>query len=168
MNKTSEHSTKLSSEGLTTGQDLKLLLSKCKKCFDAVANGQNIISFDKLHSINISELKNNQTALIINSAPEIPSESPKHQKIPQIGHWFNLFIKKNKKAIYMIDGLDYIRTQTKIMNRLKQFCDSNGFSFINLKIRTQKKNSSFCGYFKLILYFPVSFINSEYIQNFTV
>ena len=120
---------------VTSKDDLLRILSKCSKCHHSIQNGELIISYDQLESINLTDFKNKKIInIIINSS----------KNNTEIGHWANLVIF-NKKVLFFLDGLNQIKTNDDIMNSIHDFATNNKLQLHHFNVRYQVKSSKKCG-----------------------
>ena len=121
---------------VTTKEDLTSILSKCPKCFDSTIDGKFIMSYKDLPNIFLNTLNKKPVYnLIINY---MATEG-------NLGHWCNLIVFNNK-SLFLLDGLNQIKSQTEVMSNVKTFAKNNNLTIHNFNIRYQNQSSKKCGF----------------------
>ena len=137
---------------LTTGEDIRRLLSRCKTCFSITNNGNYVIFHTKLSELIIP--KRNKISLIINSE--------ENENI--VGHWFSLIIYNNKR-IFLCDGLDQVRKEPHVLKNIKLFCTNNNLILSSFSVRLQLKSSKKCGFLSLFWTYKLSILSLKAFIN---
>ena len=127
---------------LTSNADLLFYLKQHHYLYKLIENGKNIINYDQLDTIPQSFSKSGKYAFIINT---LHSTSPPET----IGHWIVLLfeISKNNRNCMLVDSLaNSFKQNNPLSLKVAQFCNVHKFNLHLWKARTQKKNSSNCGF----------------------
>lgn len=132
---------------LTTADDLKKIISSCKRCSLATRNGNNIISNKELAHLKITKKYSSPIIFICNTADDFDT----------IGHWFTIVINTRNKLAYLCDGLNYVQTRKDVLKNIHQFCKINKLNFINLKTKCQQNRSNICGY--ISVFFTAKYVH---------
>ena len=135
---------------LTTGEDIKDLLTRCKKCHSITDGGKNIVFHTELSNLNIA--MKNKVAVIVNTTNG-----------EQVGHWFLLACFRNLKTTnakcFLVDTLGQVKKEPNIMKNVELFCRNNHFTFLNYNLKIQKSDSLACGYLVLFFLFKFSILS---------
>ena len=135
---------------LTTGEDIKNLLARCKKCNSITDGGKNIVFHAELPNLNIA--MKNKVAVIVNTADG-----------EQVGHWFLLTCFRNLKTAnakcFIVDTLGQVKKEPNIMKNVKLFCRNNHFTLLNYNLKIQRSDSLACGYLVLFFLFKFSIMS---------
>ena len=121
---------------VTTKDDIISSLSKYPKCLDSTIDGKLIISYEELPNILLNTFNKKAVYnLIINS------------KIKQgkIGHWTSLIVF-NSKILFLLDGLNEIKSQIQVITNIKTFAKNNNLKIYDFNVRYQKPSSKKCGF----------------------
>ena len=132
---------------LTSDSDLLFYLEKHPSLYKLIGNGDHIVSYDKLEMIQTNFLNTGKYAVIINtlhsaSAPEIT------------GHWTVLLLEvtpQNRNCMYIDSLVNNYKNNTHLVNVINQFCVKYKLKLHLWNMRTQRKNTSNCG-FQIIFY----------------
>ena len=138
---------------LTTGEDIRKLLSKCDTCYSITNNGNYVIFHTKLPQI-ILPFNKVKIGLIVNTAST--------EKV--LGHWFtlNLYLSSglNKnRYCYCCDGLNQVRKEPHVLKNIKIFCRNNNVTFSWYPIRLQRVRSLRCGYIAIWFIYQLSILS---------
>ena len=139
---------------ITSADDLRQMLHKCRKCWRMTVNGSMIKSYDELYHVHIK--KNIQNCAIIVNTLAISDVS--HSPLA-VGHWFNILIY-NKQFAFICDGLNKVRQMPEVWRAIEVFCINNRLKIHYFTARYQLKNSDLCGY--LACYFVSKCHNSTF------
>lgn len=127
---------------LTSNTDLLFYLKKHRYLYKLVGNGNNIINYDKLNKISYNFSSNGRHAIVINT---LHSTAPPET----IGHWAVLLVQISKSGRYcmLVDSLaNSFKQNNPLSHKITQFCNVHKLDLHLWKARTQKKNSSNCGF----------------------
>lgn len=127
---------------LTSNTDLLFYLKKHNYLYKLTENGKNIINYDKLDTTSTNFSKNGKYAIIINT---LHSTTPPET----VGHWAVLLleISKNSRDCMLVDSLaNSFKQNNPLSHKITQFCNVHKLNLHLWKTRTQKKNSTNCGF----------------------
>ena len=127
---------------LTSNADLLSYLKQHPRLYNLIANGEYIMNYDKLDSLENNFVNTGKYAIIINT---LHSSTP-----PEItGHWVVLLIEITQQNRYcmFVDSLANNYKQHKdLATKINLFCNIHKLNLHLWKARTQKNNSSNCGF----------------------
>ena len=140
---------------LTTGEDIRKLLTRCKKCYSITNNGNYVIFHTKLLELIIPKKK--KIGIIVNSQAD--------ERL--VGHWFTICVyqERGERHCYLADGLDQIRKEPEILKNIKSFCTNNHLTFSSISVRLQLKSSKKCGFIALFWIFQLSISSLNAFKN---
>lgn len=155
----------LKNNGITTDTDLRQMLNTCYRCYKLTNNGKLVMSYTDL--INVNKLHcRRKCVIILNTIPksvtqnnpvEVPNMSQSTQQTT--GHWFCCVLYES--TLYVFDGLGKIHQNTDVMHNIRQFCQSNNFTFENVHFRFQILDKFHCGYLALFFVAKTSLLNQR-------
>ena len=98
---------------VTTDEELRTVLKRCRYCSNCTNKGENIVSYEKLNTVKINKKTNN--CIVINTA--------KSGSQSRLGHWICLFIGKTGQAL-LFDSLNTIyKSNPLVCSKIKSFCN---------------------------------------------
>ena len=127
---------------LTSTNDLLFYLKQHPRVYNLIANGEYILNYDKLNTLEYNFNKNGKYAIIINT---LHSSAPPETT----GHWAILLLEINKqnRICLFVDSLANSYKQHKdLASKVNLFCNVHKLDLHLWKTRTQRSNSSNCGF----------------------
>ena len=122
---------------VTSAEDLRRMLHKCKKCWQITANGHAIKAYDELQHIRLKDKRRNH-CIIVNTLDSYNNKD-------YVGHWFNVLVY-NKQIAVVCDGLNTVKQMPEVWSAVKLFCLNNQLEIHYFSTRYQLKRSDICGY----------------------
>lgn len=134
---------------LTDGADLQFYLKKHPRLYNLIANGELIINYDELESLDIHYHNAGRYAIVVNT---LHSSSPPKTE----GHWAVLLIEINKhnRNCMFVDSLANNYKQHKdLAMKINLFCNVHKLKLHLWQTRTQKNDSNNCGFHAIFFLF---------------
>ena len=139
----------------TSDHDLTKYIQKCKKCSNVILNGKNIIYYENIDGIEITN--HDKVAIIMNNQLNI------------VGHWVILLVLKKQDfrfAIYY-DSLNTARYKnTHLFDSIKLFCRKIRLKLYDCSFRIQNSKSRNCGFHSLHLLAKFSHLSFSKFCNY--
>ena len=127
---------------LTSNTDLLFYLKQHPYLYKLIGSGKNIIHYNNLNTISNNFSKNGKYAIVINTLHSTtPSETT--------GHWAVLLleISRYSRDCMLVDSLaNSFKQNDAISHKVTEFCSVHKLKLHLWKAKTQKKNSSNCGF----------------------
>lgn len=127
---------------LTSNADLLSYLKQHPQLYNLIANGKYIFNYDKLNTLDNNFVNNGKYAIIINT---LHSSTP-----PEItGHWVVLLVEinpHNRNCMFVDSLASNYRQHQDLASKVDLFCNIHKLNLHLWKTRTQKNNSSNCGF----------------------
>ena len=121
---------------ITTDENIKNLLKQCKQCFASTLNGNLVLPYNKLETLNVSKLK---YTLILNT-------NSSDNVTGSVGHWLVYHVNVLSKLSIIHDSLNEIeRCHQDVLLQIRLFCKKNNLKLIILGLVTQRKENLNCG-----------------------
>ena len=132
---------------LTTNEDIRAILKRCKRCLKTSGDGNFILLLDELHDYRINMNPQSKMSLFINTQKS-------NETTLEIGHWI-LLCCKGRKCI-VLNSLQETDQRTKLY--IETFCRNNKLTSHYFSARYQDKTSKSCGFLCL-------FMHSQFTHN---
>ena len=123
------------SKGITTDEQIIMLLRSCNHCSKLTGNSSHVISHTELSNFILPNNKRKKWGFVVNS---------QHYGSGSIGHWVTILIFDRICLVY--DGLCKIQKNDNVMRNIKSFCKLNNLTYKNGNFRFQLQNSFSCGW----------------------
>ena len=142
------------SKGITTDEQIVMLLQSCNHCNKLTGNSSHVISHTDLRNFVLPNDRRNKWGFIVNS---------KHHGSGSIGHWWTIIIFGRFCLVY--DGLCCIHRNEDVMENVKSFCRLNNLKYRNGNLRFQLFNSLTCGWLATFFIAKASILNHYKFQK---
>ena len=127
---------------LTSDSDLLFYLEKHPPLYKLINSGNHIVSYDKLESVQTNFMNVGKYAVIVNT---LHSDSS-----PQMtGHWTILLLEAtphNRNCMYIDSLVNNFKNNKHLSDTINQFCTKYKFKLHLWNTKTQRKNTSNCGF----------------------
>ena len=136
---------------ITTGSELKQILSNCSSCFRLTLKGNLIVPLDNLKTFILPTSNQAKFCLLVNL---------KHRDDSLVGHWICLLIWKTHKKCIIVDPSNEYHHSPVTVASIHSFCIHNGLKEINFSTKCQSQSSFVCG--QICLFFCEKMHKSVY------
>ena len=120
---------------VTSSEDLKNILARCKKCYKLTLQASLILPIESLGEMMLPKNHQKKFYAIV------------HVKSKQssLGHWISLSCYLTEKKAVIIDPSNKYRFSNSTVHYIRLFCQKNHLSEINYAVQLQSPHSLACG-----------------------
>lgn len=132
---------------LTSDSDLLFYLKKHTSLYKLIGNGNHVVSYDKLESIQTDFFSVGKYAVILNTLHSVSSPET-------TGHWTILLLEvtpRNRNCMYIDSLVNSYKHHKHLADTINRFCAKYKLKLHLWNTKSQRKNTSNCG-FQIIFY----------------